>query len=639
MLSRLIVAVLIAFLALCVSPAFAGEPLNSYKDGSIIKAGTTWSGRVEVDGVVFVPEGVTLTIEPGTSVLFKKSVSSYKEGAGGEGGTAEVLIPGSGMRVEGTVIAKGARDKAIAFTSAEARPAPGDWGCIFLDHSKGSVFEYCRFEYSVYTLHAHFSQFDVLRSVITRNEDGSRLGLSRARFDHCDITGNTGKGLNFRQCKIAVTWCNITGNQDGIFLNEKDSGCVIEYNNIYGNSMDLRLGEFHSEDVALKANWWGTAKLNDIKGHIYDKEDDPGLGRAEITPAGAAIAGAGINGPGVKVLWKFKTDGFVDSSPAVSGGNVYFGSWDKNFYALKADSGELVWKFATGDCVDSSPDVAGGMVVFGSWDRNIYCLDARTGKLVWKHQMAPSNFDDHRQSSPASWGKNLVVTGEFNGKLSALRLFDGMLWWESATGGAIRSRPFIESRGESAGRGRGSVEVTRVYAGSGDGLLYVYDVPSGIPLWHFKAGGAVNSSPAAAGGRVYFGSQDGDLYCLGEEEGTKIWSYQTGGRIEYSSPLLTGDLVIIGDCNGRLHAVDIKSGKPAWSFTGGGGIYSSPRLSGGKVVYGDNAGGVYCLDNKTGGLEAVFKADDAVQGLSTGPDGIIYAGSRDGYLYALSISE
>jgi parallel beta-helix repeat protein len=601
----------------------------SYKNGDMLKSDTTWEGRVTVDGVVFVPEGVTLTIKPGTTVLFKKSGTSYSEE-----GEDEVIIPGSGIRVEGKVLAVGEKGKEIAFTSAEQSPAPGDWGCIFMDHSKGSVFTRCRFEYSAYTLHAHFSSFDVSRCIITHNEDGSRLGICRTIFDHCDILDNTGKGLNFRQCRNTVTRCNITGNQDGIFLNEKDTACVIEGNNIYGNKgMDLRLGEFHAEDVTLVGNYWGTADIGDIKKHVYDRDDDPAIGAAHIEPAEEKIIGAGVDGMDVKVLWKFKTGGFVDCSPASEKGVVYFGSWDKNFYAVKQDTGELVWKFATGDCVDSSPAIAYGKVYFGSWDRNIYCLDIKDGKLVWKFTMPPSNFDDHRQASPEICEKeqgvpDQVFMGGFNGAVYAFDLETGRKIWEFQTGGSVRSKPAISLTTPGCG-----------YIGSADGALYSLNYKTGEIIWKAVTGGAVNSSSTRAKFGIYFGSRDGSLYCYDDISRKKIWSYDTHARIEYSSPLIAGSLVYIGDCNGVLHAVDKDTGKGVWTFRGEGGIYSSPRLAGGKVVYSDNSGMVYWLVPETGAPLSNFRAGDAVQGLSAGENGVVYAGSRDGYLYALTLGE
>src|SRR5215831_7425402 len=62
------------------------------------------------------------------------------------------------------------------------------------------------------------------------------------------------------------------------------------------------------------------------------------------------------------VKWKFTAAGPIVSTPAVSGGSVYFGSSDHNVYALDAHSGALRWKFATKGRVTASPAVAGGRV-------------------------------------------------------------------------------------------------------------------------------------------------------------------------------------------------------------------------------------------------------------------------------------
>ncbi|HLB25326.1 MAG TPA: PQQ-binding-like beta-propeller repeat protein [Nitrospirota bacterium] len=608
-------------------------------DGAVISADTAWEGRVEVEGVALVPEGVTLTVRPGTVVTFRKSDKSYAEH--GEGGVSEILIPGSGIRVEGKIIAEGEKGKEIIFTSAEAAPEPGDWGCILLDHSKGSVLLRCRIEYSAYTVHAHFSTFDISRCTVTKNEDGSRIGYSKGTIDHCDIAGNTGKALSFYRSKFSVSFCNINGNGEGIFLNEGDQACTFEFNNVHGNeNMDLRLGEFHTQDISLRGNWWGGRDAAAIASKIYDKEDDPETGKAAIEPADAPVAGAGVTGPEFTQKWSFKTGGFVDSSAAVADGRVYFGSWDKKLYALDAKTGSGLWSYEAGDCVDSSPLVRGGRVFFGSWDRNLYGLDVKDGRLAWKFGMPPSNFDDHRQSSFA-YTQYAVITGGFDGSIYALSPDDGQKLWEIKTGGPVRSTPYAIRPEVKGGKKTKNVLLVKThgYAGSGDGYLYAFDYLTGGVLWKFKTGGAVNSSPAVDKALVYFGSQDGSLYCLETRSGRKVWSYPTGSRIEYSSPAITRARAIVGDAEGVLHAVDSLTGAPAWKFRAGGGIYSSPVVIGGRLFFGDNSGNVWCIDHEKGGLVALFRAGDAVQGISVGPDGAVYASSRDGRLYALSLRE
>jgi outer membrane protein assembly factor BamB len=73
------------------------------------------------------------------------------------------------------------------------------------------------------------------------------------------------------------------------------------------------------------------------------------------------------NGPTTlnELAWKFKTDGMVNSSPAVADGVVYVGSGDGRLYALDARTGKEKWSFNTGGEVFSSPAVADGVVYAG----------------------------------------------------------------------------------------------------------------------------------------------------------------------------------------------------------------------------------------------------------------------------------
>jgi hypothetical protein len=76
---------------------------------------TLLSGKTYTLGaVVYVKSGVTLTIEPGTTIKVLK------------GKNALVVTRGAKIMAEGTA------EKPIVFTSGEAAPAPGDWGGIVL---------------------------------------------------------------------------------------------------------------------------------------------------------------------------------------------------------------------------------------------------------------------------------------------------------------------------------------------------------------------------------------------------------------------------------------------------------------------------------------------------------------------------
>ncbi|MGA2606078.1 MAG: PQQ-binding-like beta-propeller repeat protein [Terriglobia bacterium] len=388
------------------------------------------------------------------------------------------------------------------------------------------------------------------------------------------------------------------------------------------------------------------------------------------------------------VKWAFKTDGWVLSSPALAGGLVYFGSDDKNLYALDASTGAEKWKFSTGGPVRSSPAVVAGTVYFGSYDGSFYALDAVSGKLKWKFETAGEkqfeakglhgyfpraqtvpDFWDFFLSSPAV-KEGLVYFGSGDGNLCALDLETGQLKWKFATQGVVHSSPAVA----------GGV----VYFGSWDSYLYALDAATGQEKWKFKTGEdktnfnqvGIQSSPAVDGGVVYFGCRDSHLYAVDAQTGQQKWNFPTQGSWVIVSPVVRNGVTYFATSDSALfHAVDAATGKERFTLPTGLFVFSSPALAGGMAYFGSFNGKLYAVDLKTGQFAWEFQTQagkkDAlgVVGPDGRPDfkaifrsqfyedmyrageklfslgsiissptvdrGIIYVGSTDGNLYAL----
>jgi outer membrane protein assembly factor BamB len=56
--------------------------------------------------------------------------------------------------------------------------------------------------------------------------------------------------------------------------------------------------------------------------------------------------------------------------------------------------------------------------------------------------------------------------------------------------------------------------------------VHALDAASGKRLWHYTAGGRVDSPPTIYQGRVLFGSADGWVYCLASSDGTLAWRFR-----------------------------------------------------------------------------------------------------------------
>ena len=101
-------------------------------------------------------------------------------------------------------------------------------------------------------------------------------------------------------------------------------------------------------------------------------------------------SGAGTGNPALTttLIWKYATNGPVESSPAVAGGVVYVGSDDGNIYAFNATNGVQLWNYSTGNSVYSSPAVVSGVVYVGSESGNLYALNASDGSQLWKYTIS-----------------------------------------------------------------------------------------------------------------------------------------------------------------------------------------------------------------------------------------------------------
>lgn len=82
-------------------------------------------------------------------------------------------------------------------------------------------------------------------------------------------------------------------------------------------------------------------------------------------------------GTGGDHKWTFKAQGAVTTSPAVTETTVYIGDDAGYMYALRTNDGSKRWAFRADDSIRSSPTVAGNQLFFGSDDNRLYALSER----------------------------------------------------------------------------------------------------------------------------------------------------------------------------------------------------------------------------------------------------------------------
>ena len=316
--------------------------------------------------------------------------------------------------------------------------------------------------------------------------------------------------------------------------------------------------------------------------------------------------------------WRFATGSRVVSSPAVSDGVIYFGSYDYNVYALDAATGKVKWQFATGSNVASSPAVVNGIAYIGSFDHNVYALDAMTGKEKWRFTTGGGVY-----SSPAVSG-GIVYIASWDGKIYAIDAVTGKERWQFVTG-RVEPSMFLPSPTVSGGV---------VYVASFDGNVYALDAVTGKEKWRFAQNWILETSPAVSGGIVYVGLGN-NLSAIDAVTGKERWRFALDGTIIMSSPAVSGGVVYVGSFDHNVYAIDAGTGKEKWRFATGYVIMSSPAVSGGVVYVGSNDGNIYALDAATGKEKWRFATGNSVESSPAVSGGVVYVGSDDNSVYAI----
>ena len=99
------------------------------------------------------------------------------------------------------------------------------------------------------------------------------------------------------------------------------------------------------------------------------------------------------------------------------------------------------------------------------------------------------------------------------------------------------------------------------------GVLIALEQDTGSLAWELALPG-YGSNAATTDGETFFGGSATALFAVDLDSGSVRWSFApttSSGEAIYSAPTLAGNLVIIGDRAGLLHALDRQTGQPVWS--------------------------------------------------------------------------
>ncbi|HWO00922.1 MAG TPA: PQQ-binding-like beta-propeller repeat protein [Blastocatellia bacterium] len=161
--------------------------------------------------------------------------------------------------------------------------------------------------------------------------------------------------------------------------------------------------------------------------------------------------------------------------------------------------------------------------------------------------------------------------------------------------------------------------------------------------WQHLTGGATPLAPTLDEGRIYLPLTGGRVSCLDRQTGLLLWSTEPGGLVTASVAAGENSIYITTqnrgedgvEAGGSLRAVDKATGLTVWVRDFPRAFSSALELGPGRIYAGSADGFFYALDSKDGAIIWKVESQDVVRGRALVSREVIYFGSDDGVLRAV----
>ena len=307
------------------------------------------------------------------------------------------------------------------------------------------------------------------------------------------------------------------------------------------------------------------------------------------------------------LLWRFKTNGPIYSSPAVAGSNLVVASMDGFLYALNLQSGQLVWKQNIGTASVGTPLVRGNLIYVGGGKGEVFCLDAATGNIRW--QFHTGNSMEYCPCADDSG----IYFGSRDYSFYKISYSGNKIWSYKTTYYLWGTCAFYKNF---------------VLTSAWDFHIYAFDRTTGNVGWKYSAGIQIYGSPEIVKDQVYFATH-GKLYRLDANTGNVLGQATTGYLDEVT---FWNGFLWTNDGGLKKRTLD---GAPITSLSFNTTAQVKPVATGKYIVLaGDNV--LYGISPEMKILWK-FKAEDDFWRAGIVANDTYYIGNRDFYVYAVRL--
>ncbi len=161
-------------------------------------------------------------------------------------------------------------------------------------------------------------------------------------------------------------------------------------------------------------------------------------------------------------------------------------------------------------------------------------------------------------------------------------------------------------QGEGFYRLRPAINGATIYVASANGEVAAVNRTSGDTVWEMDVETALSGGVGVYEDALFLGSSDGYVLKLDASSGEQQWATPLRAEI-LSPPQGNGEVVVAQTYDGKLHALDFKSGAVLWTYDSNVPVLtvrgtSTPILHNNQVYAGFANGRVLAFDARTGAI-------------------------------------